>query len=78
MDTLINEGLMLISTVIVLPVIAGLTWAFFAGRLTRTENAKYLAVLEKDEDYWASPGAKAPARPVGGKHSNTIEGGVGA
>lgn len=78
MDTLINEGLMLISTVIVLPIVAVLTWAFFAGKLTKTENAKYLALMEQDEDFWAAPEANSPADTPDGAQPRAIEGGAGA
>jgi hypothetical protein len=62
MDRLINEGLTLISTVIALPVAAVLTWAFFTGRLTRTEAARYTPVIEDDVDYW-SPAEQPTPQP---------------
>lgn len=79
METLINEALMLISTVIVLPIVAVLTYAFFAGRLTNTENAKYAVLIEEDEEYWDAPDAKVPAAPNSTVvRTHSIEGGASA
>lgn len=48
----IEELLFLASTVIILPVLAVLTVAFFSGGLKGTEDAKYLATAETESDYW--------------------------
>jgi hypothetical protein len=37
-----------------LPVIAVLTYAFFSGGLTGTEDAKFTVLMENDEDYWST------------------------
>jgi Sec-independent protein secretion pathway component TatC len=50
----ILEALMLISSAIALPVIAVLTYAFFSGGLTGTEDAKFTVLMENDEDYWST------------------------
>lgn len=76
MDTLINEGLMIVSTLIVLPIMAVLTLAFFAGKLTKTEQARFLAVREDDADYWTAP--EHPLRNRAKPASSTIRGGAGA
>lgn len=78
METLINEGLMLISTVIVLPVAAVLTFAFFTGRLTKTENTKFTVFIEQDEDYWAVTDAPTAKDRAGVARSTHIEGGASA
>jgi hypothetical protein len=52
MNMSIEELLFLASSAIILPMIAVLTVAFFTGGLKGTEETKYLALADAEEDYW--------------------------
>jgi hypothetical protein len=64
MEMNIREALFVISSAIALPVVTVLTISFFTGGLKRTEDARYLPVLEEDVDWWTSTG-----EPQGGRSS---------
>jgi hypothetical protein len=60
-----REALVLLSTALVLPMMAVLAIAFVTGRLSGTENAKYTVLREADVDYWAAPEAATAAAAEG-------------
>lgn len=61
-----REALVLLSTALVLPMMAVLAIAFVTGRLSGTENAKYTVLREADVDYWAAPEAAVAAAAAEG------------
>jgi hypothetical protein len=61
----IIEAVFLLSSTLVLPAIAVLIIAYFNGSLTATENARFIVLLEPEEDYWTQP----VAGPGAGDHA---------
>ncbi len=51
-----SEALMIITTVLLLPGMIVLSYAFFNGSLTNSEDNKYLPLREAEEDYWSGSG----------------------
>ncbi|HEY3318557.1 MAG TPA: hypothetical protein VGK50_09060 [Coriobacteriia bacterium] len=67
METPIAETLLLLSSIVIVPAILVLLFAFFTGRLTADEDRRYLPILEPETDWWDTSDAGArPAAPEGG------------
>jgi hypothetical protein len=59
----ILELLMILSTVMILPAMAALTIAYLNGSLAESDEARHLALIDGEEDYWAGPETEATFGP---------------
>jgi hypothetical protein len=59
-DFSIDEALLVMWSVIILPAVVVLLVAFFLGRLAVDEDRRYLAVREVEHDWW-DQSAEGPA-----------------
>lgn len=57
-------ALFLITSALVLPAIAVLSYQFLRGNLTTTEKNRFLAIREPEPDYWSDAAAAYPVKPT--------------
>lgn len=52
MDFGIEQSLLILWSVMILPALIVLLYASFTGRLTADENRRFLAIREPERDWW--------------------------
>lgn len=79
METELDMALFLITSALVLPAVAVLSYQFLRGNLTTTESNRFLAIREPEPDYWSDAAALYPpsAVPLAARSGETRRGTAG-